>query len=264
MKKLLLVALTLLLASTAGAATLTETVDKTFDVRPGSMVSLTNVNGGIRISTWDQPRVRVVAEKEVEGDRDEAKQALKELRVEIQPKDGGLAIMTHYPKDQDGAGGLFSWLMGDDVDAQVTYELTIPKSMNLDVRNTNGSIRLSDVTGKLELDTTNGKIEVTRCAGSIDASTTNGGIHAELVKLTRGEPLRFETTNGRITVAVPADFAADIDASTTNGSIDTDFPVTTTKFSGNRLRGAVNGGGTQLRLRTTNGSIAVRKLSSAS
>lgn len=259
MKKLLVVTLALFLASAAGAATLNETVDRTFDVRPGAEVALTNVNGGIRISTWDQPRVRVVAEKEVEGDRNDVKQALKELRVEIVPKDGGLVIMTHFPKESNGVGGFFSWLTGDDTDAQVSYELTVPRTMNLDIRNTNGSIRLSDVTGQLELDTTNGKIEVARCAGSIEASTTNGSITADLVKFTRGQPLRFETTNGRITVNMPADFAGDIDASTTNGSIDTDFPVTTTKFSENRLRGSVNGGGTPLRLRTTNGSIDIRK-----
>ncbi|MEA2491096.1 MAG: hypothetical protein QOH21_2888 [Acidobacteriota bacterium] len=261
MKKLLVTTIALLLASAASAATLNEKIDKTFDVKPGATVVLSNVNGAIKISSWDQPRVRVLAEKEVEGDRDDIKAAMKELRVEMQPKDGGLVITTHYPKESQGTSSIFSWLMGDDIDAEVTYELMIPRSMSVDVTNTNGSIRLAEVSGKLELDTTNGKIEVTRCAGSIDASTTNGSIHAELVKIAKGQPLRFETTNGRISVAVPSDFAGDIDAGTTNGSIDTDFPVTTTKAGGNSLRGSVNGGGTPLRLRTTNGSIDIKKAS---
>lgn len=262
MKRLLVMTVTtVLLASGAGAATLSEKVDKTFDVKPGATVVLSNVNGGIRISSWDQPRVRVVAEKEVEGDRDDVKAAMKELRVDIQSRDGGLVITTHYPKESSGATSIFSWLMGDDIDAQVTYELMVPRAMSVDVTNTNGSIRLAEVTGKLELDTTNGKIEVTRCAGSIDASTTNGSINAELVKIAKGQPLRFETTNGRISVAVPTDFAGDIDAGTTNGSIDTEFPVTTTKVGSNSLRGSVNGGGTSLRLRTTNGSINIKKAS---
>jgi DUF4097 and DUF4098 domain-containing protein YvlB len=262
MKKLLLTtAMTMLLATGAGATTLNEKIDKTFDVKPGATVELSNVNGSIKITSWDQPRVRVIAEKEIEGDRDDVKAAMKELRVDIQPKNGGLVITTHYPKEEHGASSIFSWLMGDDIDAQVTYELMVPRSMSVDVTNTNGSIRLAEITGKLALDTTNGKIEVSRCAGTIDASTTNGSINAELVKIAKGQPLRFETTNGRISVAVPTDFAGDIDAGTTNGSIDSDFPVTTTKAGGNSLRGAVNGGGTPLRLRTTNGSINIRKSS---
>lgn len=261
MKKPLVVTLfSMILAVSAGAATLNETVDRTFDVKPGASVALTNVNGGIRISSWDQPRVRVIAKKEVDGDRDEVGQAMKELRVEFQQRDGGLVIETRYPKD-NGSDGVLGWLFGDRVDAQVDYEVTVPRSMNLDVRNTNGSIRVTEINGSFELDTTNGKIEVSRCAGAIDASTTNGSINAELMKIAKGQPLRFETTNGRVTVALPGDFAGEVDAATTNGSIDTDFPVTTTRVGGNSLRGAIgNGGATQLRVRTTNGSVDIKKM----
>lgn len=259
MRTLILTA-TLLVATTAGAAELSETIDRTFDVRAGANVVLDNVNGRITVTSWDQPRVRVIAKKEVDGDRDQLKKALQELRVEMQPRDGGLVITTHYPKDQQGIASIFDWLSGDHIDANVRYDITVPRTMNLDVSNTNGGIVLSDVTGTHELDTTNGKIEVSRCAGSLDASTTNGSIHAELLRVNKGQPMRFETTNGRIEVAVPANAAADIDASTTNGSISSDLPVATTRTSSNSLRGTINGGGTSMRLRTTNGGIIIRKI----
>jgi hypothetical protein len=259
----LLVTATLLLATSAGAAELSETIDRTFDVRAGAKVVLTNVNGRITINSWDQPRVHVIAKKEVDGDRGQLKKALQELRVEMQPRDGGLVIITHYPKDQQGIASIFDWLSGDHIDAEVRYEVTVPRTMNVDVSNTNGGIHLSDVSGVLELDTTNGKIDVKRCAGSLDASTTNGSISAELLRITKGQPLSFETTNGRIEVALPANAAADLDASTTNGSINSDLPVTTRHTSSNSLRGTINGGGTSMRLRTTNGGITIRKSGSA-
>lgn len=261
MRTLLLTA-TFLIASAAAAAELSETIDRTFDVRPGAKVVLSNVNGRITIGSWDQPRVRVVAEKEVDGDRDELQAAMRELRVEMQQRDGGLVITTHYPKENRGGGSLLDWLTSDDVDAEVTYELTVPRTMNVDVSNTNGGIELTGVSGAIELDTTNGKIEVSRCAGSLDASTTNGSIKAELTSIAKGQPLRFETTNGRIDVAVPSNVSANVDASTTNGSINSDLPVTTTHTSSNSLRGTINGGGTSLRLRTTNGGIRIRKIGS--
>ena len=257
MRKLALAATFLLAAAAAQAATLEETIDRTLDVKPGATVALTNVNGRITIGSWDQPRVRVVAKKEVEGSRDDAAEAMKAMRVEIVPQNGGVTITTHHPRRDNGLG-FFDWLLGNHVEAQVRYELTIPRTMNLDVRNTNGSIHLTGVTGHLELDTTNGKIEVAQCAGSIDASTTNGGIHAELVRVTKGQPLSFHTTNGRIEIEVPKDLAADIEAGTTNGSISTDLPVATTHFKRNSLRGTINGGGASIRLRTTNGGIAIR------
>jgi hypothetical protein len=256
MRKLAVTALTLLLSTAAAAAELTETIDRTFDVRPGATVALDNVNGGITISAWDQPRVRVIARKKVETDRDNLKAALAELRVDMQARDGGVVITTKYPKE--GMESIFDWLSGDRVQAQVRYELTVPRSMSLDVENVNGTISVTDVTGKHELETTNGKIDVDRCAGSLDASTTNGAISAELTTVAKGQPLRFSTTNGAIAVTLPSSLAVDVDAGTTNGSIKSDLPVATTKISRNSLRGTINGGGTPLRLRTTNGSIAIR------
>lgn len=259
MKKLLVATFALLLAGTAGATTLTEKIDRTLDVKPGATVALTNVNGRITIGSWDQPRVRVIAVKEVEGKRDDASDVMKELKVTIEQRNGGVVITTHHPRRQDGFNSIFDFFLGNHIQAQVRYELTVPRSMNVDVTNTNGSIHLTDVAGHLEVGTTNGKIEIARCSGSIDASTTNGGINAELVRVAKGTPLRFETTNGRIEVAVPHDFAGDIEAGTTNGSISSDLPVETTHFKRNSLRGTINGGGTPLRVHTTNGGISIRK-----
>ena len=258
MKKVLVLTAALLFATTATAATVTETIDRTFDVRPGATVTLSNINGRITVGSWDQPRVRVIARKEVEGSRDEAKDAMKELRVEFAQANGGLTIKTHHPRRHDGFSSIFDFFLGNHFNAQVRYELTVPRTMNLDVQNTNGSIHLSDVNGHLEVGTTNGKIEVERCAGSIDASTTNGNIQAELVRVAKGKPLSFHTTNGRIEVEVPNDLAVDVDAGTTNGSISTDLPIATTHFKRNSLRGTINGGGTPLKMRTTNGRIAIK------
>jgi len=259
MRRAVFTMLLVLTATTAWGAELTERIDRTFDVRPGATVLLSNVNGSITVSAWDQPRVRVVAVKEVKGDRDEVKGALRDLRVELQPKDGGLVITTHYPRNNHG-DSILDWLLGEHVSRSVTYELTVPRTMSMDVSNTNGSIRLSDVSGTHELETTNGRIEMSRCAGSIDASTTNGSIHAELRQVTKGQPLRLHTTNGRIEVALPSTVSVDVNASTTNGRIKTDLPILTTNIARNALRGSINGGGTSLRMSTTNGGIEIRSL----
>lgn len=257
MKTALIAGTVMLLATAATAASLTETIDRTFDVRPGATVVLNNVNGAITIGSWDEPRVRVIARKEVKGSSGDLQEMLRALRVEMQPRNGGLVITTHTPR-RNNSSSIFDWMFGNHDNAQVRYELTVPRRMNLDIENTNGAIRLTGVSGVLELETTNGRIEVARSAGSVDASTTNGSIQVELVELANREPMRLSTTNGRIEVRVPANARVDIDASTTNGSIRSDLPVAATRTGRNSLRGTINGGGTPLRIRTTNGAIAVR------
>jgi len=76
-----------------------------------------------------------------------------------------------------------------------------------------------------------------------------------------GEDMVFRTTNGGITLSIPAATQANLTARTTNGSIKTDFPITVQgTFSRNRLEGELNGGGGSIELRTTNGSIHIEEL----
>jgi DUF4097 and DUF4098 domain-containing protein YvlB len=256
MRKLLVTILFTFAAASASAAELHETIDRTFDVRPGAHLALDNVNGRVTVTSWNQPRIRVHADKSASGwDSAEVKQALREVRVEIDARPDGVTVKTVEP---DKNFGFFDFLFGHHVNRNVTYEITVPRNADLNVDTVNGSVHVNDVTGIIKLETTNGKIEVARCGGSVDASTTNGGIHAELLSVTRGKSMTFETTNGHITIVVPPNLATEVDASTTNGRINTDLPVSARTFDHNTLRGTINGGGGMLRLRTTNGGIDIK------
>lgn len=252
-----LIPMLLLIAATANAGVLRETVEKSFPVRPRSNVSVSTVNGRVTVRAWNESRVVVRAEKQVNSrDEDAARKVLRELRVDMQQTGDQLTINTIQPKKESGFG-IWDFLLGTEVDSQVRYELSVPREMNVSLRTVNGSINLGGVTGQLEVDTTNGRIEITQCAGSLNASTTNGGVHAEFTHVTPGKGIRIETTNGRIEIALPASLAADVDAGTTNGKIESDLTLALRSSSSNRLRGSLNGGGTSVRLRTTNGSIQI-------
>jgi Putative adhesin len=246
----------LLVASAAAATTLEETWDRSFDVRPGALFALENTNGHITIRSWDQARIRVIGHKKVESrDADVARQAMAALKIEAVPSADGLRVTTNYPKKNDG--GFFDWLSGTNVSMNVEYDIAVPRTMDLNIDNTNGSIDISDVKGTLQVSNTNGHIECARCAGSMEAETTNGSIRAELTAVTPGKKISLETTNGRVAVTVPRSIGATVDASTTNGSINTDLPITSNQMSRHAVRGTVNGGGAELRLRSTNGSIEI-------
>lgn len=257
MKKLMLcaAAATLLTGATLHAVELTEKFDKTFAAK--ATVGVDNVNGSVTVQSWDRNEIRVEAEKTVDGSGEAAKTALKELRIDVREEGDSLRIRTIHPKDNDG--GFFSWLAGNHVDANVRYTVTVPRRTNLDLETVNGRIEAREIDGVMELETTNGKIEVARCAGRVSAETTNGGIVAQLNATSPGR-MELETTNGSVEIQLPAGFRANLDARTTNGSIKSDFPITIQgTMDRNRLSGSLNGGGEELRIRTTNGSVKILK-----
>jgi hypothetical protein len=261
MRKAATFILALALATTAFAGDeFTETFERTLNVRPGTALEVENVNGSISVSAWDQPRVRIYAVKKVSArDSDVGRAALGALKIEISQSDRFVKIDTIYPKRNDD-GNLLDMIFGGsgNVNSQVKYEISVPRAMNIEADTVNGSIKISGVAGEIELDTTNGKIDVVDCSGSVDASTTNGGINVELRSVTAGREMKFETTNGRIALAVPSNLGAEINAATTNGSVRSDLPLVTQRFSRTSLRGTLNGGGPEIKLRTTNGGIDIR------
>jgi DUF4097 and DUF4098 domain-containing protein YvlB len=189
----------------------------------------------------------------------ETREALDKLAIDVRTADG-VSIVTRSPRRNES--GFLDFLFGNGDNTSVEYDVTVPRSTDLKVENTNGSISVSDINGRSDLSTTNGRIEAMRCSGTMNAGTTNGSIRAELLQVSSSKSMEFETTNGSIALTLPPTFGADLDAGTTNGSIRTDLPVTTRSFSRRELRGTLNGGGTRLSLHTTNGSIEIRSTSS--
>src|ERR1043166_1157111 len=93
MRRLVIAALLTFAAAALHAETLSQTMRKTFEARPGAAFALDNVNGHVNVSSWDQPRIRVHAVKTASR-ADDPRAALNALRVEITPRDGGVSVRS--------------------------------------------------------------------------------------------------------------------------------------------------------------------------
>ena len=252
-------------AATIHADTLKETFDRTYDLPAGSSFTLSNVNGHVRVTSWDQPRVRVHAEKSVRArNANDAREAMTALRIGVTSRGGEMKVETETPKKGDD-WGILQLLSGSHVETNVDYDIVVPRQMrSVSAETVNGAIEAADLNGSIRLETTNGRIEATRCSGHVDASTTNGGIRAQLTAVDATSTMSFETTNGAIAVELPPSFSARVDAETTNGEVQTDFPVTVHGTQKNELHGVIgNGGSAALKLSTTNGAIHIRRAGGA-
>lgn len=126
----------------------------------------------------------------------------------------------------------------------------------------NGVIRAAGLEGKCWMATSNGGVNVDGRFESLDIATGNGSVVARAEpgsKISSGWSIH--TSNAAVTLSVPKDLAATLDASTSNGGITLDLPLTLQGASSNtRIRGALNGGGPEVSIRTSNASIRVNSL----
>lgn len=261
-----------LLAGAAEAATLKQPFAQSYPFAAGGTLTLRNLNGSVTFEAWDRNEVRVEADKEVKAGSDaEAKRMMDLVKIDVQPGAGGLRIDTRIPKKDSG---LLDWITGNNVQVNVTYRIRLPRQAAVDAGNTNGHIALTGTHGNAKLETTNGRIEVARVdgdldlettngaiegagiAGAVKAETTNGAIDLAFAEVPRRGDLELETTNGGVTVKLPRGAGVSVDAATSNGGIHSEFQVSGSEPGRkHRLTGDINGGGSRLHIRTTNGGV---------
>ncbi len=129
-----------------------------------------------------------------------------------------------------------------------------------DVKTSGGSIRIGKVEGEVKATTSGGSISVKEVMGTINASTSGGSVSAYITKQPKGD-CSLKTSGGSVSVHLAEDIKVDVDAKTSGGRVRTDFPVTVVgELSKRKLQAKINGGGPELYLRTSGGSIKIYKI----
>ncbi len=130
----------------------------------------------------------------------------------------------------------------------------------VDAHTSGGSITIKKARGRVVARTSGGSINVEEVMGSIEASTSGGTVTAHISRQPKHR-CYLKTSGGSVKVYLAEDIALDIDASTSGGHVETDFPVTIQgRISKRSLRAKINGGGPEMVLKTSGGSIYLRKL----
>lgn len=286
----------------AGFEGINEDFHSSYNVKAGGHLELTNRNGGVEITGWDRDSVEVAGTKYA-PDRD----SLRDVKVDVQQDGDRLVVRTETPKG-NWRGGNFG----------VRYRIHVPRQFMLDrVETTNGAITAEDLQGGGKLKSTNGKLAFARLTGNYNAETTNGGI--ELTDLSgeqhlattnggvrgslkqgsveasstngaiditvaqpqadrpirvettngsvqlamaefRGNPVHAETTHGSVTLRLPEGTNATLDAHTSSAKVTSDLPLTSTEDSSKHsLRGRLGSGGPTIEASSSSGSIRVER-----
>jgi len=134
------------------------------------------------------------------------------------------------------------------------------------VETSGGDIRLGRVDGWLKARTGGGDIVVPLVGGAIMAETAGGDVRIAVGARQLREGVSIVSGGGDVTLTLPSDFRGNVDL-TVNGAdlsaraIRSDFPEISISRRDNATRGtgALNGGGTTVKVQTSSGAINLRR-----
>lgn len=154
----------------------------------------------------------------------------------------------------------------------------------MQLHTSDGSVDLSDLKGAVRLTASDGSIHMHNLSGTLESRSSDGSVHIDgqftglqvhtsdgslELTLAEGTKLdtssRIESSDGRVSIHVPRNLAADLDVHTGDGHIQCDLPLVMDGYdsksdSGHNLRGRINGGGVPLTIHTSDGNVTIASL----
>jgi DUF4097 and DUF4098 domain-containing protein YvlB len=277
MTRYLAIALVLVAAGSVQAAE--KKLDRTFTVAPGGSLTVEADGANVRVSGNDSNQVVVhivargseedLANREMDAVQkgDDVSVRLKQrkrswlgwgsrngeekievtvprrYRVDVQTSGGGVEL-----RDTTGNASLNS--SGGSINAKNVIG-------NVEARTSGGSIRVDTVRGDVDADTSGGQVDLLNIDGKIRGNSSGGGVRCTLVGANRG--ISATTSGGGIDLTVPRGTSGAVDLSTSGGGVNSDFSLTSSVKRDHELSGLLNGGGEEIRARTSGGSISLRQ-----
>lgn len=229
----------------------TEEFHQTYPLSATGRVSLSNINGSVRISAWDRNEVKVDAVK-----RAYTQERLREAEIQVSASAGSIEIETEYPD--------YHWDSRErrENPASVEYTLTVPRNARVEeVSLVNGGLNLEGLSGPVHASSVNGKVTAQGLTGPVNLSVVNGRLEATLDSLSGSGSVNLSAVNGPLVATIPSDANATVRADTVHGSISNDFnlPVRVGEYVGRELAGRLGQGGTRVSLNNVNGSIQLKR-----
>lgn len=146
-------------------------------------------------------------------------------------------------------------------------EIFLPKSQNVSVTNSwDGDIHIEGFSGEVEANANlNGGLSLKNLSGPITAYSLNENIKVEFETINQQAPIVLSTTNGDIDVSLPGTTPANLFLDSLNGDVYSNFDLSRPdknglkSISGRNIKGSINNGGVEIKLKSINGNIYLRK-----
>jgi hypothetical protein len=151
--------------------------------------------------------------------------------------------------------------IGADINAETSGgNMTLVAGLgSVHLTTSGGNITAKHILGTAELKTSGGDIKIDSVEGALSARTSGGDIKVAFDGALKGDSI-LSTSGGQVKASVGKGVGFHVDAATSGGEVEADGLTLTIDRGGvgkSNLSGAVNGGGPDLRLRSSGGDIEI-------
>jgi hypothetical protein len=255
-----------------------ERFQRSFSIAPGGTLEVNNYKGTIHVTGSDSNQVAIDVNKHFEGTDADRKWWMENIQVNFRNENNRVAVEVKYPE----SNCTFCWQV-HNYTAAVELEIRVPRQINVNlesykpdikVASIQGDIRIKSYKSPIDIDSTTGAVRIDTYKETVKLRNVNvrGPLQiksykadAEIDARSLGDSVTLENEKGSIVLRVPANAGMDVDfEGGRRSSFHSDFAMASQAGSyGHDVRGKINQGGAQLRLRTEKGSISLEKLSGA-
>lgn len=233
------------ITQTATAGDVTEQVNKTLTLAPGSQVRVSGINGRVSIETSDSNQAEINISIKASS-----REAMEQRPLIIDHTTNSLTIRTE--QDREGKRWDRGWVRHE-------VRLRLPREISLKTSGVNGTVEVGAITGAVEVSGVNGRVQVAQAGTATQLSGINGRTSVALLRLDEGG-LRVSGINGGVEISLPATTNAEIDVSGTNGGVNSDLPITVIgEMKRGQLRGTLGAGGPAIKVSGVNGGVTLRR-----
>ena len=262
-----------LLSATAQQAE--DHLQRSFAVQPGATLAVDNHKGLIKVTGSDGSQVVVNVLKKFEGSAKDRTWWMSNTDVHFTNSSDRVEVSVEYPNCNCSNG---NWGSHDDYEAFVELTIQVPRNINVELQGHKPVMNISDINGNIHITSYKAPIEVQSTTGAIHIETyketvqlknvdIRGALNLQIAKgdasieaKSLGDRVNLETEKGTIVLRAPANARMTLDYSGgRRSSFHSDFAIAAETDSSNSVRGTINGGGTQVHLRSEKGSISLEK-----
>ena len=217
----------------------TEQVDRTIPFQGGGTLRLKNFSGDINITGTTAGEVTIHAVRRA------TRAKLDRIKLTIESSGSLIEVNANNRPDGDEHEN-------DNV-VETSFEIRVPRSINLDIHSFSSGITIDDVEGRHKVTNFSGNVKLTRMAGPVRAKTFSGTIHLDAADT--GNDLDLDTFSGDVELTLPQNAGADIRFNSFSGDIRTDLPIALVSKSRRDMHATLNGGGSDVRVKTFSGDV---------
>jgi hypothetical protein len=247
---------------------------KTVELESGGSLTFSTDKGSVKISSWSQNQVEVVAriDPPEEVSEDYGRRAVEGAQVEVLGGGRSVTIRSNFEgvpyKDDFGSRSRAL--------PNIHYEIRAPRNIKLNVEtdrsraeingfegnisfNTDRTpVTATDLAGEIRIHMDRGELTLSKVRGAINVDTDRSDINLQGVRF-EGDS-RFDLDRGELDIRLADTQGLSLQTDISRrGDFSTDLQISMQNMRGKNFDGTINGGGPRLVFRTDRGRIRLRR-----